>query len=484
MNLAKETTPKAKRETLAGATLSVIALALFMGACGTEQQSDSPSLPDGVIGLAPADWSEYRVIDVQRVLDGDPREDYTDSFQETWDDLLYDIGVLMDEVAVLVTARNGNSTLTLLQGDFDFEAIRDELSDSDMEQDDYRSYELWEGNGSPTGPEISLIEDGGFILLGDVTAVLRGLSREVGLLRHQDESGVLELLGGVGDGWHREVWTGEDCLNIGVRRCEGAAWSVASTGRGSEVQLTWAFAFRDERSANRELDNVEDLFDDIDVLDVVDPGFEDRVIVVTGILEEHDRLQDGREWASVNFAQSSVPTVPAASPAMPAPQPALTAAPAMPASLPAWPAPAAAPAMPAPQPAPTATPAMQAPVPAPAPVGPQGARVASIDQDSDSCIVVRFTEEVVAPPNLELQFEGPGGLILLNHPTDEQGKTTALELRFGKYEGADNIARGTTITSFLFWVWGGLFTDRDGDDVLSTFEPYTVPADISCAVTR
>ena len=107
----------------------------------------------------------------------------------------------------------------------------------------------------------------------------------------------------------------------------------------------------------------------------------------------------------------------------------------------------------------------------------------SIEQDSDSCIVVRFTEGVFAPPNLSFGPREGRPLVIRGH-ADDDGTTPALELKFGKYDGTDSIARGTVITSFVFWAGAGLIRDSDGNEVPHRFEPYTVPADITCTRTN
>ena len=255
--------------------LALVVITLVTGACGQGVSGGAGEpgdidVPERAIGLLPADWVKYSMIDVGRLMDEDQGA-YADEFEDSWGDTLDQVGILIDEVAVLATASDQWAEHVLvLQGRFDLDAVRDELSDSGMEEGEYRGFELWEGDGLPLASEVALIEDGGFVLIGSggATTVLRGLSREVGLLEYEDESGVHDLLNRVGEGWHRQVWAGEDCLHLGFQRCEGAAWSVTPAGGGQDVDVTWAFAFRDERSANRELDNVGAVFDDVAILDV------------------------------------------------------------------------------------------------------------------------------------------------------------------------------------------------------------------------
>ena len=248
--------------------LVLVAIALVAGACGQAGSGESGvpddiDIPDRAIGLFPAGWVEYRILDVGRVLD-ENRAAHAGEFEDVWGDKLDEGGILIDDVDILAEATGQEAEhVMVLQGDIDFDAVRDELFDSGMEEGEYRGFELWEGDGYPLASEVALIEDGGFVLLGggDAREVLRGLSREVGLLEYDEGSGVHELLNSVGDGWHVQVWTGGDCLNVGLQRCEGVAWSVTPAGRGDDAEVTWVLAFRDERSAGLELDDVEEFFD-------------------------------------------------------------------------------------------------------------------------------------------------------------------------------------------------------------------------------
>ena len=302
---------------LALVVITLVTAACEQGGSGGDGDPGDIDIPDRAIGLVPANWVGYGIIDVGRLMD-EGQDAHIEDFDESWGDTLDWLGILPDEVAVLATAGGRRAERVLvLQGDIDFDAVRDELSDSGREEREYRGFELWEGDGLSPAPEVALIEEGGFVLVGSdvATEVLRGLSREVGLLEYEEESGVHELLDRVGDGWYRQVWTGGECLNIGVQRCEGIAWSVTPAGRGRDAEVTWAITFRDERSARLAVDDVDEIFDDIDAFDFDGLDHDGRLIVVSGLLEDHDWLQDGRAWASVNFALYAVPAAPA--PALP-----------------------------------------------------------------------------------------------------------------------------------------------------------------------
>ena len=121
-----------------------------------------------------------------------------------------------------------------------------------------------------------------------------------------------------------------------------------------------------------EMDDLEEVFEAVGVLDIDDVVSDSRLVVVSGVLQDHDWRLDGRVWASGNLAQSARPVPagpvsPTAAPAMPAPRPAPTQAPAASA---APTAPTVAPPAPGPRPLPTAKPAPVLATPTAAPAWP------------------------------------------------------------------------------------------------------------------
>ena len=161
-----------------GATIAILTLVLVTMSCGQDgvEGPDDMDVPDRAVGLLPADWVEFSMFDVARILDSDEAA-FADEFEDSWGDALDEGGILIEEVDILAMATaEGSEHVTLLQGSFDLEAIRDQLSDSGMEEGDYRGFELWEGGGFPLASEVAIIEYGGFVLLsgGHARTVLRG----------------------------------------------------------------------------------------------------------------------------------------------------------------------------------------------------------------------------------------------------------------------------------------------------------------------
>ena len=209
----------------------VLVLVMFaLGGC-----DGGPSLPDEAIGLVPDDWEEMVVIDVQRVLAGDTPPEYRDEFEGQWGDRVADVGVPVEEVSTIVVAsmRNGSEVM-IMRGSFDFEAVRGELGDAGMDEEEYRGFELWEGGQIPWSSSVAVLENGGYLVAGLGAAgtpseVLRGLSQESGLIGYDDDSYVDDLVKRAGDGWVVVVSSAEESRFGGVRRSPGPQTPGTST---------------------------------------------------------------------------------------------------------------------------------------------------------------------------------------------------------------------------------------------------------------
>ena len=313
--------------------VSVIAVTLAIAACGqgdqvrdtTDSTDAEVDVPRRAVGLLPTGASEFSVVDVEQVLDGEAPPDYRDQLEDQWSDALLDIGVKFEDVSTMVVGTVDGDDLIILKGDFDFEYVRDALSDSDFQESDYRDFELWEDDRTGTA---ALIEGDEYVLFGDaegapVRDVLRGLSRGSRLLGYEDDSETNELLDRVGSGWYVRVGGEDDCGGVVPRYCEAVAWS-ADSGRGSEVDVTWAFLFRDERSADSAVGIIEEVLYYVRDVVLVDIEADDRYVVATGVMDEDDWTPS--TWES--FTEEQEPEFPAPAPAAPAAAPAPAPAPA------------------------------------------------------------------------------------------------------------------------------------------------------------
>ena len=247
------------------------------------------SLPPGPLGLVPDDVWSVQVWDVEDLLSRDAPDDLADGFEDSWEDRLDDIGISIDDVETLVQATGDDGSFVILAGEFDFEQIKDELDDADYDDDEYQGSEMW-AEGQLWVSAAAILEGRGEVVLGSVEAVegvLKSLNRGSGSLLQDDDHDVRRALKRPGQGWY--VVASEGCSGADVRGCEALG---AAVSRGSEsylVKITSAFLFRNERTAESEMSDLEDHLDDefpryVDIEDVSTDGM--FVIVITTVDED------------------------------------------------------------------------------------------------------------------------------------------------------------------------------------------------------
>ena len=248
------------------------------------------SLPGGPFGLVPDDASWVQVVDVERFLDGDAPDDAADDFEDEWEDRLDDIGVSLDDLDTLVQAQGDDGTVLVFGGDLDFEQIRDELDDARYDDDDYQGYEVWD-DGDLWVEAAALLDGRGEVVVGSTDAVegvLKALSRGSGSLLQDDDNDLRRALERAGQGW--VVFGLEGCQGAGVRGCEAVGASVLEGSESYLVETTFAYLFRNERTAESELEDLEDYLDDefsrdVDIEEVKTDG---KFVIVTVSVDEDD----------------------------------------------------------------------------------------------------------------------------------------------------------------------------------------------------
>ena len=256
----------------------------FLAGCGGSSYADPLDmlLDDTVVVFA---------YDMEAVNAGDPGDVIVDSFEDYWDTSFGSIGILMDEAESLTAAGRAQDGYTILRGEFDFGYIRDDLSDQDYDDDDYRDYGLWTGGSGRELSSVALIEEAGVVLAGDdgaVKEILRNLAD--GLSARDGEMGeTLRAMERAGEGW----------MKLGIGDCAGdfrgcEAIGTALSVRGSyEFQHTVVALFRNERTAESRLDEIEERAEDSDdgtILESV--RLDGEFVVVDGSLDEDD-VADG-----------------------------------------------------------------------------------------------------------------------------------------------------------------------------------------------
>ena len=238
----------------AAAVLCALTAAVLAGCGGSSSADPLDMLLDDTI-LA------YH-YDVEAIAAGEAGDTIADRFEDYWDSSFGSIGILMEETKSLTSGGRAQDGYTILRGEFDFDYIRDDLSDQDYDDDDYRDQELWTGGSSRGLSSVALIEDDGVVLAGADDAV-REILRNLSDGRSASDGDMAETLRAIdraGEGWLRVG--ASECANE-LRGCEAVGRSLA-VGGAYEFQDTMAVLFRNERAAESQLDEVEALAEDRD----------------------------------------------------------------------------------------------------------------------------------------------------------------------------------------------------------------------------
>ena len=229
--------------------------------------------------------------DVKAIDAGEPGDAIRDSFEDCWDTSFGSIGILMEETESLAAAGRAQDGYTILKDGFDFEYIRDDLDDLDYDDDDYLDYELWTGGARREVSSVALIEEAGVVLAGDDGAVKEMLRNLADGLSARDGSigETLRAMDRAGEGW----------LKLGISDCGGdqrgceAIGTSLSVGGSYEFQHTVVVLFRNERSAESGLGELEERAEDSDDGSILESvRLDDEFVVVVSSIDEDD-VADG-----------------------------------------------------------------------------------------------------------------------------------------------------------------------------------------------
>ena len=252
-----------------------------------------------VLAYVPGDAGGVAIVDNRAFFGGDVPEDFVEYMEDEdggTSERTYDF-VDVDEDDLIIHANafddNFDDTLEILQGNFDFDIIREELEDGrDCEDDDYRGFELWECPGQEY-PAVALFEKDKYVVLAaqrqsDLEDLLTYKSREPEKLANADDSDLKSLLDQT-NGWLRFAVLGDACL---INRCQGFAIAVQESDDGESMPASYAVMFSSERAATAAEGDVaiddlaEVMFAGFDLdLDIGDVTADGEFVIGDGIAE-------------------------------------------------------------------------------------------------------------------------------------------------------------------------------------------------------
>ena len=281
LRVTRETTTESRH-----ATASFAIALLLMSIVVVSSAAGCNSSTGGALNLIPDDATRVVVWDVETILDGDVPSSEADRFEDAWEDDLEEFGMFLDDIGTIVQAYGNDGIVWILEGDFDFAQIRDDLDDQDYEDGEYRGYEMW-SYGYGFVDSAAFLEKDGYVLLGGEEAVknlLKSHSRGLGFLLDDDDTDLGRALQKVGDGWLVTAEEGCD-LPLGIRGCEAASAAVTRGEESWSVNVTLAFLFRNERTAEAELPDIDDFLSDTLDGEVATDG---QFVVITAIADEDE----------------------------------------------------------------------------------------------------------------------------------------------------------------------------------------------------
>ena len=273
-----------------GPACASIALAFTLAlltVCGGSGGSEGP------LDVLPSDTSDVAIYDLESINQNRHLQDFADERVQDWDTSYGAIGILVDEVETVTLAKSRGNGYVILEGDFDFEYIRDDLDDGDYDDDEFRGYEVWSGGRVAAVPALTLVEDDGLVLVAEdhtIHDILRNLADAPGS-RDGDTGGVLRAVRRAGEGL--VVFGGSPCAQE-LRGCEAFAGSF-TTGDRYEVRFTGLLLFRNDERAEAESEDAEKLFERSRYMETRSVTTDGEFVILEGVLDVDD-LDGALTW--------------------------------------------------------------------------------------------------------------------------------------------------------------------------------------------
>ena len=170
----------------------------------------------------------------------------------------------------------------IVEGELDFDFVGDTLYDDNYDDEDFRGYEVWVSRTRDIA--VGLVESHGLLVGGpeaDVYTVLRNLSNDASAGGSTD---IVRAMRRAGEGWFRY---GEASCSESLRGCLAMSASF-TTGERYQVEFNTVLLFRNERAAESQLEEVEEILEsngDIVVESIVAAN---EFLEVRGRIDEDD----------------------------------------------------------------------------------------------------------------------------------------------------------------------------------------------------
>ena len=313
--------------------LMVVVLMMAFAGVGCGGTFSSPG--KGALALVPSGATQIEQWDVTELLNEEGP--LVKGFEDRWEGILEEVGIFVDDLDTLTGVWSSDGEITIVEGDLDFEDIRDALHDGEFDERTWRGYELWEGSSYSGIKAMTFLEDEGRVVLGStsegVREVLKSIDRETGFLSSDEKSAqdMRRAWEKAGSGLLRESW--QECrVEADIRGCQATAWAVnfpADNGT-SVLEVAAVFLFRNERTAQSQAKRMAEFYQEaIDSnpswsppvslptgdarlsIDISDPEVDGdfATFLVTFTVNEEASLDDGREQASSSMdgADSETP---------------------------------------------------------------------------------------------------------------------------------------------------------------------------------
>ena len=177
----------------------VVAVVFALGSIGT-------STSNTLLAFVPSDSTSVHLQETKMILSGSAPDKYLDAYESAWE-YLDDLGFSIYEIERQVESTDieSGNRLLVLQGDFVFADIRDELSETwNYQNSEYRGNELWEGRDWAWAA-VALFEQENIVLMANrreaIREVFRNLEDGSGSLADEKDSRMRQFLEETSDGW-------------------------------------------------------------------------------------------------------------------------------------------------------------------------------------------------------------------------------------------------------------------------------------------